>query len=165
MCLADRVHPVTLLSGFLIAVGIVGLIVPVLPGLALSLLGVLLWAWSTGGVAWWFFAAACVVAAIGWIVQYTVPGKRMAAAGVPGRVILIGAIGAIVGFFVIPVVGLFVGFVVGVLIAELGRTRTVADAWTSTKHAVKAVVTSIAVELTAAVIVALIWVAGLLATR
>ena len=158
-------QPVTVLSGLMIAVGIVGLIVPVLPGLALSLLGVLLWAWSTGGAAWWFFAAACVVAVIGWIVQYTVPGKRMAAAGVPGRVLLLGAVCGIVGFFVIPVVGLFIGFVLGVLLAELGRTRTIADAWTSTKHALRAVVTSVAIELTAAVVVALIWVAGLLTTR
>lgn len=158
-------QPVTVLSGFMIAAGIVGLIVPVLPGLALSMLGVLLWAWSTGGTAWWFFTAACVAAVIGWIVQYTVPGKRMAAAGVPGRVLLLGAVCGIVGFFVIPVVGLFIGFVLGVLLAELGRTRTVADAWTSTKHALKAVVTSVAIELTAAVVVALIWVTGLLATR
>lgn len=155
----------TVIAGLLIATGIVGLIVPVLPGLALCLLGVLLWAWTTGGVAWWFFAAATVVAVIGWIVQYTVPGRRMAAAGVPGRVLLVGAICGIVGFFVIPVVGLFIGFVLGVLLAELARTRTFDDAWTSTKHALKAVLTSIAIELTAAVIVALIWVAGLLATR
>lgn len=158
-------NPETVIAALMIAVGIVGLLVPVLPGLALCLAGVLLWAWTTGGPAWWFFAAAAAVAAIGWIVQYTVPGKRMAAAGVPGRVLLVGGVCGIVGFFVIPVVGLFVGFLVGVLLAELARTRTVAAAWTSTKHALKAVVTSIAIELTAAVVVALIWVAGLLATR
>lgn len=157
--------PEAVIAGLLIATGIVGLVVPILPGLALCLIGVLLWAWSTGGSAWWFFAAAAVVAVIGWVVQYTVPGKRMAAAGVPGQVLLLGGICGIVGFFVIPVVGLFVGFVLGVLLAELARTRTFADAWVSTKHALKAVLTSVAIELTAAVIVAFIWVAGLLATR
>ncbi len=68
-----------------------------------------------------------------------------------------------VGFFVIPVVGLFVGFVLGIYLAE--RARLGADqAWPSTKHALRAVGLSIVIELTAAVLAAATWVVGLAVT-
>ena len=45
---------------------------------------------------------------------------------------LAGALLGIVGFFVIPVVGLVIGFVVGVYLAEWYRLRDVARAWRAT---------------------------------
>ena len=53
----------------------------------------------------------------------------------------------VVGFFVIPVVGLFVGFVLGIYLAERRRVGQ-ADAWPSTKAALRAVGLSILIELT-----------------
>ncbi|WP_265444050.1 DUF456 domain-containing protein [Flexivirga meconopsidis] len=158
--------PVTVVAGAMIVVGILGLIVPVLPGLLLCLAGVLLWAWHVGSATSWTVFGVCVaVAAVGWVVQYTVPNRRLKEAGVPGLAKLAGLVGAVVGFFVIPYVGLFVGFVVGVYLAEQVRLRNPGRAWAATKAAVKAVLTSIGIELAAAVLVSWIWVAGLLLTR
>ena len=85
-------------------------------------------------------------------------------AGVPGVAKLAGLVGAAVGFFVIPYVGLFVGFPVGVFAAEQVRLRDSGRAWAATKAAVKAVLTSIGIELAAAVLVSWIWVVGVVLT-
>lgn len=49
MDLADPDNTLTLLCGLAIAVGVIGVIVPVLPGLALCWIGVLVWATFTDG--------------------------------------------------------------------------------------------------------------------
>ena len=66
-------------------------------------------------------------------------------------------------FFVVPVVGLFVGFVVGVYAAEYRRVGGSA-AWPSTKSALRAVGLSILIELAAATLAACVWVVGVVVT-
>lgn len=152
---------VTVLAGLMIVAGILGLIIPVLPGLLLCLAGVLLWAWHVDStLSWTIFGCCVLVGAIGWVVQFLVPNRRLKQAGVPGVAKLCGLVGAAIGFFVIPYVGLFVGFPVGVFAAEQARLRDTTRAWASTKAAVKAVLTSIGIELAAAVLVSWIWVVG-----
>ncbi|WP_407941444.1 DUF456 domain-containing protein [Metallococcus carri] len=156
---------VTVVSGLIIAAGILGLIVPILPGLALTLLGVLVWAGSHGGTtAWVIFGICVVIAAVGYVLQYRLPNRRLKTAGVPGWSRLAGVVTAAVGFFVVPVVGLFLGFVLGVYVAEQLRLRNPAAAWTSTKAAVRAVLHSVGIELAAACLVAATWVVGLIVT-
>ena len=70
----------------------------------------------------------------------------------------------IIGMFVIPVVGFVVGFVLGIFLVEQGRSRDRAQAWTRTKHPLKAVLTSMGIELCAGVLIAITWVIGVLAT-
>jgi hypothetical protein len=69
----------------------------------------------------------------------------------------------VVGFFVIPVIGLFIGFVLGVYLAEYRRLGATA-AWPSTTHALKAVGLSILIELAAGVVATFIWIAGVVVT-
>ncbi|MDT9594578.1 DUF456 domain-containing protein [Nocardioides zeae] len=145
------------LVALLLLVGITGIVVPVLPGTLLIAATLLTWAALTGGTAWAWFAAAAVVLAVGTVVQYAVPGKRLKDAGVPGRTLLLGGLVGIVGFFVVPVVGLFAGFVLGVYAAESARLGT-SEARASTVHALKAVGLSIAIEATAAVVAITVWV-------
>jgi uncharacterized protein YqgC (DUF456 family) len=152
------------LVAVVIAVGIVGIVVPVLPGSILVVGAVLVWAWATGGAtAWTVFAVVTALVAVGAVVKYTVPGKRLQDAGIPASTQWIGAALGIVGFFVVPVVGLFVGFVLGVYLAELRRVGS-ERAWPSTVHSLRAVGLSIAIELAAAVAAALVWVVGVVAT-
>lgn len=157
---------VTVIAGILIVVGILGLIVPVLPGLLLTEAGVLLWATENGSrTAWVVFGLSVVIALIGWFLQYQVPNRQLRRIGVPGSSRLTGVVLAVIGFFVVPVIGLFLGFVLGVYLAEQVRLRNPSAAWTSTKMALKMALASIGIELAAAVTVALLWVAGLLLTR
>jgi uncharacterized protein YqgC (DUF456 family) len=152
------------LVAVVVAVGLVGIVVPVLPGSILVVGAVLVWAWTTGGAtAWTVFAVATALVAVGAVVKYTVPGRRLEVAGIPASTQWVGVALGLVGFFVVPVVGLFLGFVLGVYLAELRRVGSV-GAWPSTVQSLKAVGQSILIELVAAALATLAWVVGVLAT-
>ena len=155
---------IEILLALVIAVGIAGIIVPVLPESILVLGAVLVWALDIGTTtAWAVFAVCAVLLAAGSVVKYLVPGRSLKASGVPNRTLLVGALLAFIGFFVVPVVGLFIGFVLGIYLAE--RTRVgAAAAGPSTRSALRAVGVSILIELAAAALAALAWVAGVAAT-
>lgn len=147
-----------------ILVGMVGIIVQVVPGSLLILGALLVWSSQTGGTtAWIVFAVATVLLVAGSVVKYVVPGRRMKAAGIPSRTLLLGALGAVVGFFVVPVVGILLGFVLGIYAAEYHRVGR-ALAWPSTRHALRAVGVSILIELTAATAATLVWITGVVLT-
>jgi hypothetical protein len=146
------------LAGLAIVVGLVGIVVPVLPGTLLVAAGLLGWAVATGDpLGWSLTAAALAVLALGTVVKYAVPGRGLRTAGVPNRTLLLGGVLAVVGFFVLPVVGLVVGFVLGVYLAEAHRVGRSA-AWPSTKAALKAVGLSILIEVAAALLATAVWV-------
>jgi uncharacterized protein YqgC (DUF456 family) len=147
-----------------IAVGLVGVIVPVLPGSLLVLAAVLVWAWDVGtATAWVVFAVATTFLALGSVVKYVVPGRRLRDKEIPGSTLLLGGLLGIIGFFVIPVVGLLVGFVLGVYLSELRRLGHEA-AWPATVHALKAVGLSILIELVASLLAAATWAVGVVVT-
>jgi len=98
------------------------------------------------------------------VVKYTWPGKRMRTAGVPNMSLIVGGLAGIVGFFVVPVVGLFLGFIAGTYVAELYRLRAHNRAWASTWHACKAVGLSMLIELLGALIASGVWLAAVVAT-
>ncbi|HYF71928.1 MAG TPA: DUF456 domain-containing protein [Nocardioides sp.] len=147
-----------------IAVGLVGILVPVLPGTVLVGAAILVWAWSVGGsTAWIVLAVAVLVLAAGTVAKYLLPGRRLQVAGIPASTQWFGVLLGVVGFFVVPVVGLFLGFVLGVYLAELRRVGS-AQAWPSTVASLKAVGLSIVIELAAALAATVVWVVGVVAT-
>ena len=154
---------VEVLVALAVAVSLAGILVPVLPGSVLMLAAFLVWAVDVGGTtAWAVFGVAAAILVVGNVVKYLIPNRRLKVAGVPASTQWVGAAVGIVGFFVIPVVGLFVGFVVGVYAAE--RHRVGAEAWPSTKAALKAVGVSILIELAAGLAATFVWIGGLVAT-
>ena len=156
----------TWVPALLIVIGMVGIVVPVIPGLILCLGAVLLWAWDTGGaLAWWVFGVSAALYLAGVALQYAVPGRRMRDAGVRRSTLVLAVLAGIVGFFVIPVVGAPVGFVLGIYLVELAHSRDRSTAWTSTKAALRAVVLSMGIELLAAFGIAVTWVVGVLLAR
>lgn len=162
----DLAELITVLSGVGILIGVIGTIVPVLPGVLLCWLSVLAWALlaANGTSRWIVLAVATLLALAGAIVQYTWPGKRLKQAGVPNRTLILGGLLALVGFFVIPLFGLIIGFVLGVWLAEQARLHDRAAAWAATKHALKAAGLSMLIELAAALGIAATWIIGLLTT-
>lgn len=150
----------------LIAVGLVGVVVPVLPGLLLVLAGVLIWAWDTSTpLAWGFFGAAALLWAAGMVLQYLVPGRRMRQAGVRTSTLALGVVVGLVGFVVVPVVGGPLGFVAGIYAVEYARARHRRAAWASTVHALRAVALSVGIELATGLVMATVWVVGVLLSR
>jgi uncharacterized protein len=147
-----------------IATGIVGVVVPVLPGALLAWAAIAVWALAVGSTtAWAVFVVATLVIGGAQIVKLLVPGRRLRAAGVPRRSIFAGLALAGVGFFVIPVVGFFIGFPLGVYVEERRRLGPHAPAWHSTRQALRAIGLSILIELSATVLAAAAWLAAVLA--
>jgi uncharacterized protein YqgC (DUF456 family) len=165
MDLGDTGGTIAVISGLAILVGVLGVLIPVLPGLVLCWLGVLLWALlgDAGAGRWMVLLLATVIGIAGTTIKYLWPGRRLKNTGVPTSSLVAGGVLGLIGFFVVPVVGLVLGFVLGIWLAE--RTRLgPGRAWPSTKQALAAVGLSMLVEFTAALAIAAVWVLGLLTT-
>ncbi|WP_083275720.1 DUF456 domain-containing protein [Pseudonocardia sp. HH130630-07] len=150
------------LAGLMIVLGLAGIVLPVLPGPLLIVGGVAVWAIPRGdSVGWWVLGIAVAVTVLGQVAKYLLPGRRLKASGVPTRTLLAGLVLGVVGFFVVPVVGLFLGFVLGVWLAELVRLPDSATAWRSAREALAAVGWSILIELAAGMLATAVWIGGL----
>jgi uncharacterized protein YqgC (DUF456 family) len=154
-----------LIVGLMIVAGLVGTVIPVLPGILLVWAAVLLWAIAGDGsdsVRWVVFAIATAVAGTAVALSTILPGRRAAATGAPRSLMWIVALGTLVGFFVIPVVGALVGGPVAAYVAELVRLRDPAAAWRSAVEALKGFGIGVAIQLVGGVTIAVTW---LIATR
>lgn len=144
-----------------LVVAAIGILVPILPGTLLALGALLVWALVTATpLAWTAFAVAALVIGLGQVLKYLLPHRSLTAAGIPGRSIVVGGLLAIVGFFAVPVVGLVLGFVAGVFVAERGRLADWEAARSSTWLAMKATGFSILIELGALLLAASVWAAA-----
>jgi uncharacterized protein YqgC (DUF456 family) len=164
--LSDTHTLIIVICAIAMAVGVAGVVVPVLPGVVLCWGAVVVWALfgADGWGRWVVLAIATVLALTGVVVKYAWPGRNLKRGGVPSRTMLAGALLGVVGFFVVPVVGLFLGFVLGVWLAERIRLGDARQAWPSTKHALKAAGLSMLIELGTAIGIAITWLVGLVAT-
>jgi len=141
------------------AVGLVGILVPLLPGTVLVFGAIAVWAFfERTTVAWVTLGIVTALLAATLLVKYLWPMRRMRSADVSTWSLFAGAVLGIIGFFVIPVLGLLIGFVLGVYLAELANRRDQRLAWTSTVHAIKGVVLSVGVELAGGLLATVAWV-------
>ena len=149
-----------------IAVGLVGVLVPLLPGTLLVYAAIAVWAFvEQNTVGWVVLGMVTAILAATMAIKYLWPVKRMRAADVSPTTLAAGAVAGVIGFFVIPVLGLLVGFVLGVYLAELAHRRDHRRAWASTVHAVKGAALSVGVELAGGLIATAAWVVGVVLTH
>jgi uncharacterized protein YqgC (DUF456 family) len=142
-----------------IAVGLVGIVVPLLPGALLVLAAIAVWAVIEHTVVAWValgIATALIVAST--VIKYLWPARRMRQADVGRWSLFSGAVLGVIGFFVIPILGLVIGFVLGVYLAELTLRQDGRRAWASTVHAIKGVALSVGVEMCGALLATMVWV-------
>lgn len=145
--------------------GLVGVLVPVVPGLILVIVAGLVWAGVHGGtLAWAVVIVMALIGIAGMVAASVLPVRRATAGGAPAWVVVAGGIGVVIGFFVVPVVGALVGFPVGVLFAELYRHKRLGPAWTATLEAMKGVALGIVIQLAAGVAMIGSWLAGVFVT-
>jgi len=148
--------------GLVVLLGLVGVLVQVLPGALLVAGAVVVWGVVTGGfVGWTVAAVAVLVTAAAMVGKYLLAGRHLKRAGVPGSTLLWGGVAGAVLFFVVPVVGLPLGFVGAVYLAEWARVREPRTAWRATVAAMQATGLTILVELGGAMLVTLAWLVGL----
>lgn len=148
----------TILAAVLIVVGLAGVLIPLLPGPILIWVGIGVWAFDRADTTGWVVLAAGTVAlAVGLIAKYAFPGRRLREADVPWITLAFGASLGVIGFFVIPILGLPIGFILGVYLAELSRLGSNEAAWPSARQAVIAVGLSMLIEFGSGLVAAAIW--------
>lgn len=153
------------LLGLVMLAGLVGVVVPVLPGLLLILGAGIVWVpiAGAGAAGWVVVGAMALLAAAGTAATVWIGGRRAARSGVPRWVLTAGAVGAVIGFFVVPVVGALLGGPAGIFVAELARVRDPSRAWASTLEALKGVGLGIVVQFVAGVAMIAVWAVAVLA--
>lgn len=148
----------TVIVGLIIVLGLGGALTQIYPGPAIVLAAVAVWAFMTGGTAGWVVlavsAVAVVVTSAG---KYVLVGRRLQRAGVPGASLLVGGLVGMAGFFLVPVVGLPIGFTLGVYLWELVRGTDQVGARAAAWEAVKAQGLAILFELGGCLVAAAAW--------
>jgi hypothetical protein len=145
--------------------GLVGVIVPVFPGLILVIGAALIWAVDRGGAGAWAVAGLMAIIGTAGIVTSTVlPARRATAGDAPAWVVAAGCVGLVVGFFAIPVIGALIGFPAGVLVAELLRHGRLRPAWQATIEALRGVGLGIVIQLAAGVVMIGVWAIAVIVT-
>jgi len=148
---------VELLVGVVILLGVAGTIIPFFPGPALVALAVVGYAVLEKSQTAWVTCALCVaILVVGFAAKWVIPAKHVSG-DVDRLPLFVGAVLAVVGFVVLPVVGLPIGFVLGVFATELLRSRSPRLAWPATKRAMSAAGLSMLIDLTAVVVAGGVW--------
>ena len=139
--------------------GLVGTAVPVMPGLVVVLVataGTLL-AQEGGPFTWTVVVLLGVLTIIGTVLSTVLPARRAALSGAPRNSLWLAAAGAVIGFFVIPVLGLVVGGALGLLLAEQQRLGEWGPAWTSARGVLGAYGLGVLLELAIGCLMGLLW--------
>ena len=154
----------TVIAAIALIVAALGTIFPILPGSILSIITLIAWAWALGSpAAWTAGIIGSLIALAGLSASAVLTGRKMKREQIPTGPILVGVAGAVVGMFVIPVVGLFVGFAVGLLAAEIVRRRDLRAAVRSSVEALKSMGLGILVEFGCACLAGSVFAIGTLA--
>lgn len=126
----------TILVLMMMLVGLAGTLLPILPGILLMWAGTIVYGFSVGwggtGITVVLLSTALTIAAL--IAGVMLPKRAAEDSGASRRSQWAAAIGAIIGFFVIPVIGIVIGAVVGIGASEYLITRD----WELTKQSTMA---------------------------
>lgn len=147
---------VTVLCALAICVGLMGIIIPVLPGSILIFLSTLVWAiFANTKPTWIVFGIVTVCVAAGMASSWVLTGRKLVSMKIPKSTLVVSGVLALVGFFLIPVIGLLAGFVLGLFAMEYHRMNDASQAWKSAWAIIKTTGLGILVELCFAAVAAL----------
>jgi uncharacterized protein len=141
-------------------VGLVGVVVPVLPGLLLVWVagaGTMLYL-GTDAAGWGVAGLLTLLFLLGSGATIWLPARQGRRGGVPMRSLLAALVGAVVGFFVLPVIGFLVGAFVGLLLGEKQRHGDWEPTFASVRNVLRAYGIGIIIELVVGVTMIGIWI-------
>ena len=117
-----------IVAALLVVAGLVGVVLPALPGLPLVFAGLLVSAWADGfhHVGWPVLAVLALLTLVSLGVDYWATAHGAKRLGASRKATLGAAVGMLVGGFVLFPVGFFVGPFVGALAGELVHRRSLA---------------------------------------
>ncbi|MFE6281635.1 DUF456 domain-containing protein [Streptomyces sp. NPDC057877] len=114
-----------LLAGLVILFGLCGVLVPGVPGSWLVWAAVMWWALQDPrAVSWFVLVGATVALLLCQVVRWSLPPRRLRMSRADRRLAAYAGCGALIGFFLVPVLGAIPGYVGGIYLAErlrLGR--------------------------------------------
>lgn len=140
-----------LLVALLALVGLCGIVIPVLPGSLSVGVAALVWAiWGTSSWGWIAFGVAAVLLAIGMSASMLLTKRNLDSREIPRWPVIVGLVCGLVGAFVLPALGLPIGFVVGLFCAEVYRVRDASKAVSTSVATMKAIGTGMLIELVCA---------------
>ncbi|MGW7366920.1 DUF456 domain-containing protein [Streptomyces sp. NPDC054841] len=151
------------LVGMVMLLGLLGVLVPGVPGTWLVWSAVLWWAvQARTALAWWVLVGATALLLVNQVVVWQLGPRRMRGVGITRRMAVFAGTGALLGFVLLPVVGAVVGFIGGVYGSERLRLGGHGEAMTSTRTVMRAAGTSVLVELFGCLLVAGAWVGAVI---
>ena len=149
----------TLLSAAGVAVGIVGTLMPVLPGTAIVWVSTIAYAFAVG---WTIPAIIAVSLSTVMFLMSTYLSVKIPADVTRGRdgrsALLAGFVGGVVGFFVIPLFGAPLGWMAGVFLVKYANTNAVKEATESTWAVAKAFGKAALIQMVVAMMMGFIWI-------
>ncbi|MFJ1840571.1 DUF456 domain-containing protein [Streptomyces sp. NPDC088146] len=144
--------------GLVVLLGLVGVLVPGVPGQAIVWAAVLWWALAdVTPAAWGVLIGATALLLLNQALKPLLPPRRPQESGAPRKTLMLGGIGGIVGFFVVPVVGGIAGYVGAIYGAERLRLGSRGAGWASVRSVMRATGYSVLVELFACLLVTGAW--------
>ncbi|MET9477738.1 DUF456 domain-containing protein [Streptomyces sp. NPDC002917] len=144
--------------GLVILLGLVGVLVPGVPGQAMVWAAVLWWALTDRSpAAWGVLIGATALLLLNQALKPLLRPRRPRESGAPRKTLMLGGIAGIVGFFVLPVVGGIVGYVGAIYGAERLRLGSGGAARASLRSVMRATGYSVLVELFACLLVTGAW--------
>lgn len=142
-----------------IVIGVVGTIVPLLPGLALVWVATLAWglltSFDTAGII--AMTAITLLFGAGTYLSLRIPQKSAAAQGLSIRGTIFGVALAVGVGIVIPVIGIPVGFVLGVWIVRIAETGDARAAFRSALATTAALLRASAAQFGIGVLMGSVW--------
>jgi uncharacterized protein YqgC (DUF456 family) len=122
--------PLLIVGAVLVVIGIIGSVVPVLPGPALSFVALILLFISKGSqtISVWSLVIFAVAMALLISLDYVAPilGAKFAGASKGALIWAIG--GALIGIILFPPLGIFIGAIAGAIIGEMQNGKEFGDA-------------------------------------
>lgn len=137
-----------LFAVLLALVGVCGIIVPILPGSITILVGLTVWAiWGDSSNGIGVAVVGGIAVLIGMAASTVLTKRNLDRKQIPSWPVIVGLISGVIGSFVLPGLGLPIGFVAGLLVSELFRVKDVKEALSTSWTAVKSVGLGMLVEL------------------
>ncbi|MDH3540544.1 MAG: DUF456 domain-containing protein [Acidimicrobiia bacterium] len=150
---------VTVLVGCAMLGALLGTVVPAFPGVVLAWLAALAFGFVVGfdraGIA--FMTTITMLAGANYVAMVRIPQKATMARGARRSSVVAGAVGAIAGFFLIPIIGFVIGGAAGVFGAEWFSKRDTPAAVESTKGVLIGFGVSSLIQLAAGILIAIVW--------
>ncbi|MFD0309831.1 DUF456 domain-containing protein [Streptomyces sp. NPDC127119] len=147
-----------LLVGVVLLLGLSGVLVPGAPGSWLVWAAVLWWAFEEPrALSWGVLVGATAVLLVVQVIRWWLPPRTLRASGATPRMAVYAGVGALLGFFLVPVLGAIPGCLGGVYLAERLRLGGHGDAMASVRRVMRRGGTSVLVELFACLLIAGAW--------